>query len=288
MKSIAHCAGSLLGDSAGVSPVGAKKPKLSTNLPIYDKQSIRTLLAVRQKLVGRRLIDLLSVYPSFGIVEVARSVDEIRKNIALHSPEILFLDLDLSREVIPEMMSILSSGVKIVLLASDENFAFKAFEIGAVDYLLKPVSTERFHLTAMRILAGRGAGADLPSPALPFDPSAGVVSRFLVPADHRGKKAEWVSYSQIGWIQAEQNYTRVQLLGGTAHLMKRTLTEWEMRLPTGDFIRLGRSLIIQLKHLRTIERKTRDMTALRFDEIETVLHIGREAVFRLRGMIGGR
>lgn len=230
---------------------------------------------------------LLSDYPPFGVVEVVHGVDEIKKCLEENRPQIVFLDLDLIRGAIPELMLVLSSGVKVVLLASDEDFAFKAFELGVVDYLLKSVSTERFHLTVLRILAGHVA-EDSPSPVRPFDLSADAGHRFLMPTDHRGRQAEWISCGRIAWIQAEQNYTRVQLLGGAAHLMKRSLTEWETRLPAGDFVRLGRSLIIQPKLLRTIERKTRDVTALRFEEIETVLHIGREAVIRLRGMMGVR
>lgn len=253
-----------------------------------DKHPIRTLLVVRQKLVGRRLIDLLSDYPSFRLLGMVGSVDEIEKSLGEHCPELVVMDLDLSSETVQKMISILGPGVRIVLLASDENLAFRAFEMGALDYLLKPVSTERFHLTAMRILASHGAGVGLPTPAPSFDPLGNIGSRFLVPAGCGRKKEESISCNQIAWIQAEQNYTRVQLLGGTAHLLKRTLTEWEMRLPPGDFIRLGRSLIIQLKPLRTIERKTRDVTTLRFEDMETVLRVGRAAVTRLRVMMGGR
>lgn len=251
-----------------------------------EKHSIRTLVAVRQKLVGRRLIDLLSVYPSFRILGVARGVDEIEKSIGEHCPELVFLDLDLSSDMVSETISILGPGVKIVLLASDEKFAFRAFEVGAVDYLLKPVSAGRFHLAAMRILARCGGGDELPSPAPPFESSADEEARFLLPSGRGGKQAEWVSCSQIAWIQAEQNYSRVQLHGGAAVLLKRSLTEWETRLPMGDFVRLERSLIIQSKLLLGIERKTRDVTALRFEDMETVLHVGRAAVSRLKAMMG--
>ncbi|GAA5122078.1 response regulator transcription factor [Luteolibacter yonseiensis] len=251
-----------------------------------DSLSIRTLVAIRQELVGQCLIELLSVHPSFLILAVARSVDEIGKCIGEHCPELVFLDLDLS-EVVPEMIPLFGPEVKIVFLASDEDFALRAFQLGAVDYLLKPVSTGRLHLTAMRILAGREAGAGQPPPEVPFDPSADGELRFLLPSG-RGKQAEWVSCSRIAWIQAEQNYSRVQLHGGAAFLLKRTLTEWEARLPMGDFIRLERSLIIQHKLLQAIERKSRDVAALRFEDMEMELHVGRVAVSRLRAVMGGR
>jgi two-component system LytT family response regulator len=251
-----------------------------------ENHSIRTLVVVRQEIVGRCLAGLLSVYPSFQVRGVAGTIDDIGKSIEEHSPELVFLDLDLGGELVYEAISTLGPGVKIVLLASDENFAFRAFEMGAVDYLLKPVSTGRFHLTAMRILAGRGEEGDLPSSASPFETSLDEGARFLLPSGRGGKRAEWVPCSQIAWIQAEQNYSRVQLHGGPAFLLKRTLTEWETRLPMGDFIRLERSLIIQFKLLLGIERKTRDVTALRFEDMETVLHVGRAAVSRLKAMMG--
>jgi DNA-binding LytR/AlgR family response regulator len=154
------------------------------------------------------------MYSTFRVLGVVSAVEEIGRGIEEYRPDSLFLDLDLDSGAIPEMLGLLDSRVKIVLLASDEEFALGAFEAGVLDCLSKPVSEERLHLTAMRILAHHRAGNELLSPMPPSDHQTDMGSHFLMPTAQRGKHAGWVSCCQIVWIQGEQNYTRVQLYGG--------------------------------------------------------------------------
>ena len=95
--------------------------------------------------------------------------------------------------------------------------------------------------------------------------------------------------SDIVWIEALQNYSRLQLVDRKPVILKRTLTEWESLLPAEHFGRISRSVIIQLSRLRSSQWQSRDETLLAFDGIEERLPIGRSAAARLKELFrGGR
>jgi len=98
---------------------------------------------------------------------------------------------------------------------------------------------------------------------------------------------ELVPVADIIWVEALQNYTRLQLRGGKPIVLKRTLAEWQAILPPDHFGRIGRSLIIQLARLRSTRWQSRDETLLVFEGVENTLPIGRSAAARLKELFRG-
>jgi len=129
----------------------------------------------------------------------------------------------------------------IILLSQDEKWASRAFELDALDFLVKPVPRERLGRSVRRLLRLDWSG---PREAEP------VSHQVFVPFE-RGRRL--VAMNEICAIHAFGNYTQVVLAGGTTEIVLRSLRRWEETLSTGRFIRLHRSTLANAGRLRRVE-----------------------------------
>ena len=132
----------------------------------------------------------------------------------------------------------------IIFVTACDEFAVKAFEVDAVDYLLKPVRPERLANALQRVVHSQK-----PSQAerLSYD------DKILLDAD---EEMRVVFVAEISGITAEGNYTRVQLADGSSSFVRRGITQWDLMLPKAFFLRVERSLIIHLRPSGKSSRKT--------------------------------
>ncbi|MDX1395177.1 MAG: LytTR family DNA-binding domain-containing protein [Gemmatimonadota bacterium] len=128
---------------------------------------------------------------------------------------------------------------RIVFVTAHDDFAVKAFEAAAVDYLLKPVERERFRVALDRALATADDGlAAVREHVAAHRP----LTRLLV---RRANRMLLVAIESVDWLEAARNYVRVHT-GGDAHLVRSSLTELETRLDPEVFVRVHRSAIVNL------------------------------------------
>jgi two-component system LytT family response regulator len=102
---------------------------------------------------------------------------------------------------------------------------------------------------------------------------------------HRGRAVDVVPYVEIAWIEAVQNYSRVQARGREPIIVRRTMQEWEGLLPGAAFRRISRSLIVNMPAIRSTQWQSRDQTLLFFSGVEAPLPIGRTAMTRLKELL---
>ena len=258
------------------------------------------------------------------VVGTAGNRAAARRLLRDRRPDVAFVDPKMPGRGGSELLSIIDPVTRIVIVTSDDSFAMAAFAHGAIDYLLKPSSPERLAVTLQRLeqsIAPAGSrpaerqpgrrddekrptatprqrDAARPTDAVAADatgqpPAAGTPGSPLTIADkvalfrERGRTVELVPVADIIWVEALQNYTRLQLRGGKPIVLKRTLAEWQAILPPDHFGRIGRSLIIQLARLRSTRWQSRDETLLVFEGVENTLPIGRSAAARLKEIFRG-
>jgi two-component system LytT family response regulator len=243
---------------------------------------IQVLLVDDEPAANRRLADLLSTFGDVRVIGAVNSITEAIAVLATQKPNLIFLDIRMPRHSGMSLIPHLSPQTRVVFVTGHENYALAAFEVGALDYLLKPVERSRLELTIERVrhffrqpLIERSAASS---------PILRIPGKVMIPGLY-GKPEEWVSFDEILWIDAEQNYSRLQLVGRVSLLVKRTITEWDEHLPIAEFNRLGRSLIIHSRKLRATEWQSRDKTLLFFEGLDEPLVIGRIAASRLRELI---
>lgn len=214
---------------------------------------------------------------SVGIVGEARSVADAAEKCARLRPDLLFLDVQMPREdgfaLLPRLTPPLPA---IVFVTAYDEFAVRAFDVNAVDYLLKPVAPDRL----ARALARAAA------PPSPEDPSAAAP---LQTGDTLFLRTEQslrtVPVTSVTHIEAEENYTRIHLADGSTVLLRRTMNEWETVLPAALFIRVERSLIVNRTAVHRVDVVSRDVAQVRVLGHRDPLVLARRASLRLRQAI---
>jgi two-component system LytT family response regulator len=247
---------------------------------------ITALLVDDEPRAVARLAELLAKSDAVDVIGTAASVDDAERFLAGRVPDVVFLDIDMPGRLGVDLVASIPPGTRLVFVTAHEGHAVDAFRHGAVDYVLKPFDEDRLAITLGRLAAAApkpaadgpsrgGAGADQPEPAgtvrLSFD---------------AGRRVEVVPLAEVAWIEAVQNYTRVQAAGRPPAIVRRTLQEWEAVLgPDRGFQRLGRSLIIRPAAVRATQWQSRDQTLLFFTDVDDPLPIGRTAAARLRDVL---
>jgi two-component system LytT family response regulator len=178
---------------------------------------------------------LLAVHHEIEVVGEASGLTSGAELIARTRPDGVFLDIQLGSASGFGLLPELPLGCHVVFVTAFNEYAVRAFEVNALDYLLKPVHPGRLAATVARLV---GHAPAPPCPArLPPD---GVA--FL----SCGSASAFVSVSAIVCVLAEGDYTRVVTADGRERLVLRSLAEWERRLPTEIFLRVHRSAIANL------------------------------------------
>jgi len=251
---------------------------------------ITALLVDDEPRAVTRLATLLEKSGAVDVIGTASSVDDAERFLAGRSPDVVFLDIDMPGRLGVDLVGSIPPGTRLVFVTAHEGHAIDAFRHGAVDYVLKPFDEDRLAITLGRL----GAAAAEPSvqPAGPADhhdagpATASDTVRLLLDS---GRTIELVSIHDVAWIEAVQNYTRVQAAGHRPGIVRRTMQEWtDVLAASPDFHRLGRSLIVRLAALRSTQWQSRDQTLLYFTGVTDPLPVGRTAAARLRELLDRR
>jgi two-component system LytT family response regulator len=225
--------------------------------------TLRVLIADDEPPARDRLRAMLA---SHAEVEVIAEVGDGRTAVDAileQRPDLLFLDIKMPELSGVEVVELLSTEdvvpPAIVFVTAYDSYALKAFDVGAVDYLLKPFDQERFDRT-LRSAVERIAARRLLAPAqvLPaavstllrdLDASRVHAKRLLV---RRGRQMQFVKTDDVDWMEAQGNYIQLHI-GGRAHLLRETMSSLEARLDPAQFVRVHRSAIVNIDRVDHIE-----------------------------------
>ncbi|MGE0442220.1 MAG: LytR/AlgR family response regulator transcription factor [Gemmatimonadales bacterium] len=214
--------------------------------------TIRAVIADDEPPARRKLRALLGRWPEIEIVGEAGDGLEAVAVVERHRPELLFLDIrmpeldgfEVLRSLDPERRP------QVVFVTAYDAFAVRAFEVGAVDYVLKPVAPDRL-ATAVERAADR-INRDVPAPLEPLLEAVGRetrLDRFLVRSLDR---LLVIDVTEVRWIEAAGNYVKLQTASGR-HLVRGTLRSLEARLDPTRFVRIHRSTLVALPEVHRFE-----------------------------------
>lgn len=221
------------------------------------RMTMRVVLADDEPLVRERLRSLISTRPDCALV--AECVDGSEAVIAIEKsrPDVALLDVQMPEldgfevlEALPE-----TARPAVVFVTAYDEYAVRAFEVNAIDYLLKPIEPGRFNAAFDRVAQRLGPAAPTPSEpglaALLADLRArrGLADRFVVRDGHR---VTFVAIDDVDWIDAAGNYVRLHA-GGRTHLVRETMHAVEGRLSPERFVRVHRSIIVRLDRIVEME-----------------------------------
>jgi two-component system LytT family response regulator len=232
---------------------------------------IRTVVADDQPMARERLTSLLSEEPDVQVVAACASGAEAVSAIQRHRPDLVFLDMQMPEldglgviaAVGPERMP------SVVFVTAYDEFALRAFDVHALDYLLKPFGRQRFQkaLDRARDHLSQERAGELARKLLALveevRPLHARSERLMV---RSGARIVFVETRQVEWVEAEGNYVRLHV-GDESHLIRETMHRVESRL--GDqFVRVHRSRIANID-------KVQELRIASNGEYEIVLRAGR-------------
>lgn len=243
-----------------------------------------------------RLTEMLDALGSIDVIGAVRSVAEAERFLRGRAPDVVFLDITMPGRLGVDLLGSVPKGTKVVFVTARESYAIDAFKAGAVDYVLKPYDEDRLAITVERLEKLFGATApadeqgDEASDGERFtayqvgDTSEDRDGSMRIVAPRSGS-FEIVPYSEILWVEAVQNYTRIQLPQRQPVVIRRTMAEWEAALPGDAFGRISRSLILQVPKIRSTQWQSRDQMLVFFQGVDEPLPIGRTPMARLRELL---
>jgi len=218
---------------------------------------IRALIVDDEPLALRRLRALLADEADVEIIGEAANGTEAVRAIATERPDLVFLDVQMPGldgfDVLRSTASIHQPFV-IFVTAHDEH-AIRAFEVQAVDYLLKPVVEARFREAVRRAVSRLRGGttADIARQMAQFLERVGApptrAGRIAVKRDGR---VNFVRIDEIDWVEADGDLVRVHA-GKEAHVIRETMTQIEAKLPPERFMRVHRSVIVNTERVREVQ-----------------------------------
>ncbi|HBE41446.1 MAG TPA: DNA-binding response regulator [Bacteroidales bacterium] len=180
------------------------------------------------------------------------------KTITMLKPDLVLLDIQMPRLTGIEMLEVMTEKPEVIFITAYDQFAIRAFELNAVDYLLKPFEKRRF-LDAVRkatdkIKSGSGerepGNKILPKMPEPVSPVSRVVVR-------KGNAINLIPVDQIRFVEAQDDYVMIHHSGGKA-LKQQTMKYYEENLSKSDFVRIHRSYIVKIQEISRIEPYGKD------------------------------
>ncbi|MBD2769888.1 response regulator transcription factor [Hymenobacter sp. BT664] len=220
-----------------------------TTAPLLPRT--RALLIEDEYLARQELHYLLrEAHPEVDIVGEAADADTARRLIAELRPDLLLLDISLPGETGFELLESLDEVPLVVFITAYDQYATRAFQVSALDYVLKPVHPERLAqaLARVRLALGAAAPARAETTSIPY-PGARLTPQSQVFLKD-GEQCYFVRLADIDLFEAVGNYVRVYF-GAHAPLHHRSLQQLEEKLPPDLFFRVNRQ---QILNLTTIEK----------------------------------
>jgi two-component system LytT family response regulator len=210
---------------------------------------MRALVIDDERLARKELINLLSQYDHVEVVGEAANVDDAKEKIDALLPDVVFLDIQMPEKTGFDLLEELDNVPHVIFTTAYDEYALKAFQVNALDYLLKPVEPQRLMETLDKLR--KKIAAEMPN-----EENRATDAKKLTPDDRifikDGEKCWFVELEKVRMFESEGNYVKVHF-DGFRPLILRSLNNLEERLDEKNFFRANRKYIINLKWVSRIE-----------------------------------
>ncbi|WP_070218062.1 MULTISPECIES: LytTR family DNA-binding domain-containing protein [unclassified Janthinobacterium] len=237
---------------------------------------------VDDELLARSVLrEYLARHDDIDIVaECANGFDAV-KAIAELEPELVFLDIQMPRLDGFEVAELIGAKTKLIFVTAYDQYALKAFECHALDYLLKPFSEQRFDQALAHARANRSTPDTVQMVAREAATRAAPLDRVLI---RDGAKVHVIASARIDYIEAQDDYISIRS-EGKSYLKSQRLSELETQLDPAKFLRVHRSYLLNIDGIRRIEAATKDShVAILRDE--TRIPVSKAGYQKLRLLVG--
>ncbi len=219
------------------------------------KKALRAVIVDDEELARQVIREMLQSHPEVEITgECANGFEAVRMAGEL-KPDLLFLDIQMPKLDGFEVLELIGSELAIVFVTAHDEHSLRAFEVHAVDYLLKPFTAERFDAALER--AKRRIGEKMPAPtelsAAMREP--GQYAERIVVKD--GTRVQIIPVAKLDYAEAQDDYVALASLG-KKHLKQQTISSLEAALDPKNFVRIHRSYLVNLERVTRLEPYSKD------------------------------
>lgn len=209
-----------------------------------------TYLIDDEPLAIRLLRKKLENFPEIEVVGESTRMNKALNEIAASAPDILFLDIQLAEGTGFDLLNKIDYTGNVIFVTAFDEFAFRAFEVNALDYLLKPISDERLR-EAIEKVKNKGNQSDIDQTQEPV--KYNYSDRILIMDKNL---IRFILLDSITLICAARDYSTIETIDGKRNIIMRSMAEWEDRLPREHFVRIHRSYIVNINHIEKIIRNS--------------------------------
>lgn len=206
----------------------ARDPARTSALVVDDEAPARDELAY-----------LLRTFPEVSLVHAVGSSSEAIRHLQHYQYDLVFLDVrmpDLDGLEVAQLLQQFAVPPVVIFVTAYEEYAVRAFDVQARDYLLKPISRARLERALQRALrpdrAHAKAGTEKPAPAIPVEVSG---------------RTRMIECRQVSWVEAVGDYVRLHLADGSAHLIRMPISHVEERWSAHGFVRIHRGYLVPIR-----------------------------------------
>ncbi len=205
---------------------------------------MKALIVDDERLARKELIKLLEEHPSIEIVGEAMNADEADKLIEEHNPDLLFLDIQMPGRTGFQLLEALDSAPLVVFTTAYDEFALKAFEVNALDYLLKPITAERLSEAVSKVMEKERSKSGRAR-----DKKLGLEDQVFV---KDGDRCWFVSLANIRLFESDGNYIKVYFEANRP-MIHKSLNALDEKLDERAFFRASRKHVVNLSWVESIE-----------------------------------
>jgi two-component system LytT family response regulator len=232
----------------------------------------KTIIVDDERLARREMRRLLAEFGEISIAGEAEDLSEAVRLIEREKPHIVFLDIQLANENGFDLLEKTDRDFKLVFVTAFDAYAIRAFEVNALDYLLKPVNPERLAKAIERLTDEKTDEKNDPRP-FEFD------DRIFLEI---GSRSVFLKVREISHINSSGDYSEVFTVSGKKFLLEKPLREWEERLPEKHFLRIHRQTIINLEEIEEIETWFNRTFQVRLKNYRAMLAVSRRYAVKLK------
>lgn len=218
---------------------------------------MKKVIIIDDEILARSMVaEYLQSYPELQLVQECNDGFEGLKAIMQHQPDLIFLDIQMPKITGFEMLELVEQPPAVIFTTAFDEYAIKAFETHAVDYLLKPFSKERFDKAIQKWLDQKPAVAVAATENLLETTSLapGQNQRIVV---KNGAKIKIIPVQDVLYLEAADDYVKVHT-ADSYYLKNKTMTHFEKALDTQQFARCHRSYMVNVQHIVRIDPYEKD------------------------------
>lgn len=205
---------------------------------------MKAIIIDDERLARKELTSLLENHKEIEIVAEAANADEAFDLINQHQPDLLFLDIQMPGKTGFELLEMLDSAPQVVFTTAYDEYALKAFEVNALDYLQKPIQSERLEESIAKLKS-----KEKPQDSNTVSKKLGLTDQVFV---KDGDKCWFVKLSDIRYFESDGNYIKV-FFDTNRPMIHKSLNALDEKLDERSFFRASRKHIINLSWLESIE-----------------------------------